>query len=286
MVAGLKSVQFLDANYPKLLKHIKNPPKELFYRGDISLASELSIAVVGTRRATRYGVWAAMNLSERLAEHGVIVTSGLARGIDTCGHRGAMKGGGKTIAVLGSGVDICSPASNRKLMEEIAEDGLLISEYEPGFHATKYSFPQRNRIISGISAATVVVEAGISSGALITAEQAAEQGKDVYAIPGNIDSTYSIGANKLIKDGALPLISCDDLLDDLGIKRNQSVSRMKGLGKSETEIVKLIDMQSEVSVDYLCRQTGKTPSEINGIITVLEIKGIIYMFMGKIFIAK
>ena len=286
MGADIKNVRLSDKNYPKLLRYIRNPPKELFYRGDISLASELSIAVVGTRRATRYGIWAAMNLAERLAEHGVIVTSGLASGVDTCGHRGAIKGGGRTIAVLGSGVDVCSPASNWKLMEEIAESGLLLSEYEPGAHATKYSFPQRNRIISGISAATVVVEAGVSSGALITAEQAAEQGKDVYAIPGNIDSVCSIGANKLIKDGALPLITCDDLLDDLGIKRKHSASRIHSLGKSEIEVVKLVETQSEVSVDYLCRQTGKMPPEINGIITVLEIKGIISTFMGKIFIAK
>ena len=286
MGRDINSIKLEDGKYPKLLRYIKNPPKVLFYRGDISLASELSIAVVGTRRATRYGIWAAMNLSETLAAHGVIVTSGLASGIDACGHRGAIKGGGRTIAVLGSGVDVCSPASNSKLMEEIAEDGLLLSEYGSGVHATKFTFPQRNRIISGISAATVVVEAGIASGALITAEQAAEQGKDVYAIPGNIDSMYSIGTNKLIKDGATPLVTCDDLLDDLGIKRNHDTNRIKGLGKSELEIIKHIGAHSEVTVDYLCRQTGKMPSEVNGIITVLEIKGIIYTYLGKIFIAK
>jgi DNA processing protein len=210
----------------------------------------------------------------------------MASGIDTCGHRGAIKGGGKTIAVLGSGVDICSPASNRKLMNEIVEDGLLISEYSPGAHATKYTFPQRNRIISGISNATVVVEAGISSGSLITAELAAEQGKDVYAIPGNIDSPYSIGTNKLIKEGALPLAVADDLLDDLGIKRNPVAYRIEELGEAEREMLKHIGMQSEVTVDHLYRLTGKLPSEINGIITILEIKGMVYTFMGKISIAK
>ena len=286
MNGTIKSVRFGDEIYPRLLKHIKNPPKELYYRGDISLASGLSVAVVGTRRATRYGIWAATNLSEKLAAHGVTVTSGLAFGIDTCGHRGAIKAGGKTIAVLGSGVDICSPASNKKLMEEIAETGLLISEYPPGAHATKYAFPQRNRIISGISEATVVVEAGLSSGALITAELAAEQGKEVYAVPGNIDSISSIGTNKLIKDGALPLIVADDLLDDLGVKRNPAAYPQRELGKAEAEIIGHIETQGEVTVDYLCRRTGKQPPEINGIITVLEIKGMVYTFMGKIFVAK
>jgi DNA processing protein len=282
----IESVKFDDKDYPVLLKYIKNPPGELFYRGDISLASQLSIAIVGTRRATRYGIWAATNLAEKLAGHGVIVTSGMAFGIDACGHKGAIKGGGKTIAVLGSGVDICSPASNRKLMDEIIAGGLLISEYSPGTHATKYTFPQRNRIISGISAATVVVEAGLSSGALITAELAAEQGKDVYAVPGNIDSLYSIGTNKLIKEGALPLVVADDLLDDLGIKRNPAAYLPEGLGKAEREILEYIGAQSEVNVDYLCRLTGKQPSEVNGIITILEIKGMVYTHMGKIFIAK
>ncbi|MCL1810255.1 MAG: DNA-processing protein DprA [Clostridiales bacterium] len=286
MTGEIKSVEPGGKYYPELLEHIKNPPKELYYRGDISLASKLSVAVVGTRRATRYGIWAAMNLSEKLAGHGVVVTSGLAAGIDTCGHRGAIKGGGKTIAVLGSGIDVCTPASNRKLMDEIAEDGLLLSEYPPGAPASKYTFPQRNRIISGISAVTVVVEAGLSSGSLITAELAAEQGREVYAIPGNIDSVYSLGTNKLIKEGALPLIVADDLLDDLGIKRNPVESRMAELGKAERDIIGFIKGQSEVTVDYLCRRTGKQPSEINGIITVLEIKGMVYTFMGKIFVAK
>ncbi|MCL1982925.1 MAG: DNA-processing protein DprA [Clostridiales bacterium] len=286
MTGTAKSVSPGDKYYPVLLSHIKNPPKILYYVGDISLASKLSVAVVGTRKATRYGTWAAMNLSERLAAHGIVVTSGMASGIDTCGHRGAIKGGGKTIAVLGSGIDVCSPAANRRLMDEIAEDGLLVSEYPPGTPATKYTFPQRNRIISGISAATVVVEAGLASGSLITAEHAAEQGKDVYAIPGNIDSVYSLGTNKLIKEGALPLIVADDLLDDLGVKRNPVESRMAELGKAEREIIGHIESQSEVTVDFLCRRTGKQPSEINGMITVLEIKGMVYTFMGKIFIAK
>ena len=282
----IKSVKFDDENYPVRLKDTKNPPKELFYRGDISLASKLSVAIVGTRKATRYGIWAAMNLAEKLAGHGVIVTSGMAFGIDSCGHRGAIKGGGKTIAVLGSGVDICSPASNRALRDEILKDGLVISEFPPGMQANKHTFPQRNRIISGLSVATVVVEAGLSSGSLITAEFAAEQGREVYAVPGNIDSPYSLGANKLIKEGALPIVVIDDLLDDLGIKRNPDVYDIEELGEAEREMLKHIENQTEVTVERLYQITGKQPSEINGILTILEIKGRIYTFMGKIFIAK
>ena len=282
----IKIVNIEDEDYPELLRNIKNPPAELFYRGDISLASKLSVAIVGTRKATRYGAWVATNLAEKLAGHGVVVTSGLAYGIDVCAHKGALKSNGKTIAVLGSGVDICTPTAHKKVMEEIIKDGLVISEYPPGTSATKFTFPQRNRIISGISIATVIVEAGLSSGSLITAECAVEQGRDVYAVPGNIDSLLSIGTNKLIKEGALPLIVADDLLDDLGVTRNPEVYSNMEIGDAEQEVLSYIASQSEVTVDFLCRLTGKSPAEINGLLTILEIKGLVYMFMGKVFVAR
>ncbi|MCL1818094.1 MAG: DNA-processing protein DprA [Spirochaetaceae bacterium] len=283
---GIRILGYQDSAYPPQLREIFDPPFLLFCRGIVPAWDCASLAIVGTRYPSGAGRRAARETAREAAENGIIVVSGLARGIDAEAHRGCLHAGGKTIAVLGSGVDICSPASNKKLMEEIAETGLLISEYPPGAHATKYAFPQRNRIISGISEATVVVEAGLSSGALITAELAAEQGKEVYAVPGNIDSIYSIGTNKLIKDGALPLIVADDLLDDLGVKRNPAAYPQRELGKAEAEIIGHIETQGEVTVDYLCRRTGKQPPEINGIITVLEIKGMVYTFMGKIFVAK
>jgi len=286
MSREINKVTIGDEAYPLMLRHIKSPPAELYWRGDLSLASRLCVAVVGTRNATAYGLWAASRLAETLAAHDIVVTSGMARGIDTCGHKGALKVGGKTIAVLGSGLDLCSPQSNHALMEDIAANGLLLSEYPPGTPAAPYTFPLRNRIISGLSVATVIVEAGLSSGALITAERAVEQGREVYAIPGNIDRTQSIGANKLIKEGALPLIVIEDLLDDLGIKRKSLPDRLKNLGETEALMIRLIDREGEMTVSELCRRTKKQPSEINGIITVLEIKGLVYMFMGKIFIAK
>jgi DNA processing protein len=286
MCSDIKSVKLGEKDYPELLNDIKNPPKELFYSGDISLASKMSVAIVGTRKATRYGAWVATNLAEKLAGHDVVVTSGLAYGIDVCSHKGALKAGGKTIAVLGSGIDVFTPSANRKVLEEIIKDGLAISEYPPGTPATKFTFPQRNRIISGISIATVVVEAGLSSGALITAEFAVEQGREVYAVPGNIDSLLSIGTNKLIKEGALPLVVVDDLLDDLGVRRNPEIYCNIELGETEKELLAHIASQSEVTVDFLCRLTGKQPAEINGLITILEIKGLVYMFMGKVFVAN
>ena len=281
----IKTVAIGDDGYPALLRHIKDPPETLYFAGDLALASGLSVSVVGTRSATSYGMWAAMKLSETLAGHGAVVTSGMALGIDTCAHKGALKAEGKTIAVLGSGFDRCSPASNRRLMEEIAEKGLLLSEYPPETPAAVYTFPRRNRIISGLSVATVIVEAGRSSGALITAERAAEQGREVYAIPSNIDRARGIGANKLIKEGALPLIVLEDLLDDLGIRRKTLARRLENLGEAEAEVVKYIENAGEVTVNELCRQTQRPPSEINGILTVLEIKGVVCSFMGKIFIA-
>lgn len=287
MMSGkIQKVCLRDEDYPVMLRYVRNPPETLYYRGNIELASQLSISVVGTRKATRYGSNMAKALAEKLAEHDVVITSGLAAGVDTCAHRGALSRNGKTIAVLGCGVDICTPVSNHKLMEEIAERGLLISEYPEGFHATAYTFPQRNRIISGISAATVVVEAGHSSGALITAERAAEQGREVYAIPGNIDSAHSLGANRLIKEGALPLVVLSDILDDLGIQRKETQRMIRGLGHAEKEIFHYIEEAGESTVDSLCRTAQKTPSEINGILSVLEIKGMVYMHLGKIFIAK
>ena len=165
--------------YPALLKEIKNPPRELFFLGNVEILKSRCLAVVGSRRTTSYGRNTAVRLAKRAAEAGITIVSGMARGIDTCAHRGALDAGGSTIAVLGCGVDICYPAENRQLKEEIENRGLVISEYPPQTAPQKYYFPQRNRIISGLSELTAVVQAGSRSGALITAELAAEQGREV-----------------------------------------------------------------------------------------------------------
>jgi len=280
------SVSIFDHGYPELLRQIKDPPEKLYYIGDLKLASGLCVAAVGSRKATPYGKWAALTIGEKLGENGVVAVSGMAQGIDSLVHKGALKGNGKTIAVLGNGPDICFPAENRDLMNRIANEGLILSEYAPGVHATRFTFPLRNRIISGISVATIVVEAGLHSGSLITAERASEQGRDVYAVPGNINNIYAIGGNKLIKDGANPLIVLDDILGDIGIEKKTAAKSRTRIGKDERLVLEAIEAGGEVTCDGLCRALSKPAGEVNGIVTVLEMKGLVYTALGKIFVAK
>ena len=202
-----------DAFYPVKLKEIYDPPEEIYCVGDIRLLNEPSIAIVGARDASDYGRRIAKKLSSDLSKRGVTIISGLARGIDRCAHEGAYDKIGKTIAVLGSGIDIIYPKENEELYKSIIKSGgLIISEFPLGTKPEKDNFPKRNRLISGLSNGVVVVEAKAKSGALITVDCALEQGKNVFAVPGNIDSIYSEGANNLIKDGAIPVTSYEDIL--------------------------------------------------------------------------
>lgn len=288
MINKICSLTMDSPDYPNLLRLIKDPPKVLHYIGDISLCNQtVCLAVVGARKSTPYGKWAAYHIAKRAAQHGVTIVSGLASGIDSEGHRGALDAGGKTIAVLGCGIDLCYPKSNADLLEKIKEDGLVLSEYEPGTPALAFQFPLRNRIISGLSQGVVIAEASLNSGSLITAGYALNQGRDVYAVPGNINSIYSIGANKLIQDGAIPVVVVDDVLTGLGIKGKQDNAREKStLGKDELCIMDLVEKCGEVSLDQLCRTSGKLASEVGALVTILEMKGRIQTSMGKIFIAK
>lgn len=183
-------------------------------------------------------------------------------------------------------MDVCYPAANRDLRRKICAEGLLISEYPPGHPTRKYNFPERNRIISGLSEATVVAEAGLNSGALITASLAAEQGRCVYAIPGNINSICSIGSNRLLADGAMPLVVLDDLLSDLGVKGRDLLCAEWALGKDEKVIYEAVADGGEMTADDLCGRLGRSSAEINGIVTILEMKGLLCTALGKIFIAK
>lgn len=284
--ANVRMVTILEKAYPDLLRQIKDPPETLYYLGDLSLASELCVAAVGSRKATPYGKWAALTLGEKLGQNGVVAVSGMAQGIDSFVHKGALKAKGKTIAVLGTGPDLCFPPENRDLMNRIADEGLILSEYAPGTHATRFTFPLRNRIISGLSIATVVVEAGLHSGSLITAERASEQGREVYAVPGNINNIYAIGGNKLIRDGVNPLVVLDDLLDDLGIAKRTAPKIKIALGADEKVVLEVVEKGGEVTCDGLCRMLAKPVGEVNGIVTVLEMKGLVYTALGKIFVAK
>ena len=283
---NIRIIKKEDKRYPELLKNIPDPPETLYCIGDERLLEGKKLAAVGSRKCSEYGKTTAMRIGEACARYDVTLVSGTAKGIDSFAHIGALKAGGKTIAVLGCGVNICYPRENKKLYEQIATEGLLISELPPGTEPMPYTFPMRNRIISGLSDATCVVEAGTGSGALITAERAAVQGRDVFAVPGNINSRYSLGTNKLLTDGAIPIAVIDDIFTGMGISPVLSWDETETLGEDEKGVYSLIKENGEVTVDFLCRTLNKTPVFINGIVAVLEIKGLVAYNLGKIFIAK
>ena len=249
-------------------------------------------AIVGSRRYTIYGRQTALMIGKMLAGRGITVVSGMAKGIDSFAHQGALsKQEGKTIAVLGTAIGKPYPASNAALMEEIEEKGLVISEYPPDFPGSQYGFPARNRIISGLSKSVIVVEAGLKSGSLITAQIAGDQGKTVFAVPGNINSQFSIGTNLLIRDGAYPLVVVDDVIREMGV---QSLNRgtfgedEEGfpveMDDDEKKLYSEIRQEQGISPDALSEKVELPISKINGILTVMEIKGAIMMCSGRIFL--
>lgn len=211
----IKIINISDDNYPAKLKNIYAPPITIFAKGDISLLNSKSIAIVGSREPSKYGIYVAEKFSKELSKEGITIVSGLARGIDTFAHIGALSSFGKTIAVLGSGIDVVYPKENAKYYREISEKGLIISEYIVGTAPESKNFPQRNRIISGLSDGVLVVEARKNSGTMITTDFALEQGKELYVIPGNITSNLSVGTNNLIKEGAKLVTDVYEILEDL-----------------------------------------------------------------------
>lgn len=212
---GISIVNICDELYPKVLKEIHDPPITLFAKGNINLLTETSLAIVGCRNATNYGLLTSKKLAYELAKKNILIVSGLAKGIDSYAHLGALEAGGKTIAVLGCGVDIPYPIQNVGLYKEILKNNLIISEYIVGTKAKAGNFPARNRIISGLSQGVIVVEAKENSGSMITVDFALEQGRNVYCVPGNINSLNSFGTNGLIKQGAKLITSSKDVLEDV-----------------------------------------------------------------------
>ncbi len=279
----VKKIDITDSKYPEILKLIHDPPTQLYYSGNPELLSNRCISVVGSRKATKYGLETAQKMARKIGEAGISVVSGMADGIDTAAHRGAFGTAGGTIAVLGCGIDMETTERRKRILERISSSGLVISEYPNGYPASRYTFPRRNRIISGLSSATVVVEAGFNSGSLITADLAVEQGRCVYAVPGNITSGVSLGTNKLIKDGAVPVVSINDILIDAGVYDNEEAQK---LGKDEKMIYDILLKNGEMRLEQLCSMTGKRKSLVSSIVTILEIKGLIFTSFGKIFIAK
>jgi len=279
-------ITIYDRTYPELLKHIADPPLILYCRGKPE-PDETCMAVVGSRRATWYGLDMAKRLAGDLARHGVTVVSGMARGIDSQAHKGALEAGGRTIAVLGCGIDIAYPPENRGLMEEIIRHGAVISEYLPGTEPARYNFPARNRIISGISLGVTIVEAGEKSGSLITAEYALDQGRDVFAVPGNINSYNSAGTNRLIRDGAKIVTGVGDILDELNIRHDskntyssaKKLAVMK-LNRDEKTIAQRL-LNGPVHLDVICRDCGISVQMASSILLMLELSGFVEQLPGK-----
>lgn len=269
-----------DREYPEELKNIAKPPIFLYYRGDISLLSGKRIGVVGTRRATSYGRIACEKLTRELVESGVITVSGLASGIDGICHKKTLEVGGKTIAIVGSGLDIIYPQENKKLWEEIGKRGLLISEYPLGTEPFSYNFPMRNRIIVGISQGVVVVESKAKGGSLITAELALEEGREVFAVPGDIFSPASEGCNHLIKNSAAKLVtSIEDIIEEFGWNRVE---------KEKKEKLKLTDYEKKIyntlvrekNLDEIIEETSMKASEVLSILMDLEVRKIVTSVSG------
>jgi DNA processing protein len=253
-----------DAPYPTLLAAIHDPPPRLYLCGaaDAELLTRPAVAVVGARACSPYGAQVGRSLGRELASAGVVVVSGLARGIDGAAHRGALEGGGRTIAVLGCGIDRDYPAAHAELAARIRDEGLVVSEYEPGVEPAPWRFPARNRIIAGLCSATVVVEARERSGALITADFALDEGREVFAVPGEITSALSAGTNALLRLGATPLTRTADVLELFGLEPERAEL-------PDSPLLELLP----ASIDQLVRATGRTARDIAAELAELELAG-------------
>lgn len=281
-------LSFQEKGFPKALLETQEPPPVLFMRGTILPDDELAVAVIGSRGPTVYGKQVAERFGEGLAQKGVTVVSGMARGIDACAHRGALKAGGRTIAVLGCGVDRVYPPEHKKLMEEIVAQGAVVSEFPMGAEPKAGHFPTRNRIIAGLSRGVLVVEARENSGVFSTVNWALEQGKDVFAVPGPITSPVSRGPNQLIKQGACLVESVEEVLEALKIAPSengrvlaQEEARMD-LTEPEKRLVGLLT-EAPLHVDLISEKSGMAVKEVLGILLGLEIKGIVNQQAGKVF---
>ena len=285
---GIRAVTRLGEAYPAALTGIYDPPPTLYVRGDCPLDGERKIAVVGSRKCTRDGQRAAREFAMGLAENGVTVVSGMARGIDSWAHRGALDGHGPTIAVLGCGVDVVYPPENDRLMAEILDSGgAVVSELMPGTPPNPGNFPARNRIISGMSKGTLLVEGAMASGAMITVNLALEQGRDVFAVPGSIYSPLSAAPNQMILDGAIPALSPWDILEHYRWGQRPDVKTARPTPKpelTEEEEALVAPLRNEaLSFEELAQITGLSAAKLNSHLTMLELRGIIEKAPGGLY---
>lgn len=298
---GIELVLICDDNYPSQLKRKEVvPPIALYCKGDVSLLSTRSIAIVGTRTCSEYGKYATKYFGGELAAAGLTVVSGLALGIDALAHESALDAKGKTVAVLGSGLNHMSPVSNYNLFKRICKEGLVVSEYPPNAEATKFTFPERNRIVSGLSCGVLVVEAGERSGSSITASLAIDQGRDVYAVPGPINSPKSAGTNNLISSGAYIAISPSQMLgilkskyEDIGavaLKNEDKKSKVNAnsvimLDFNEQIVYNCLE-KARLSVDELVETANLKPHEVSTVLMNLEMKSLVEREGGKYFLRR
>ncbi|NLJ56507.1 MAG: DNA-protecting protein DprA [Firmicutes bacterium] len=283
---GYSFIVWEDSRYPLLLREIYDPPPLLYYRGNIDILNNSCLAVVGSRRHTVYGRENAYKFAYGLSKHGLTIVSGMARGIDTWAHKGVFEARGKTAAILGCGLDICYPPENKAVKKNIENFGVLVSEFPPGYKPLPSNFPRRNRIISGLSLGTLVIEAGEKSGALITADFALEQGREVFAIPGGIASPYSRGCHKLIKEGAKLVEKIEDILEEISVTKSvKDVSppqEKQDFSPEEKKLLQYIPFEP-LALEELVVFSKMPPATLNALLLELELKGAIKQLPGKYF---
>ncbi len=287
---GFKLVAVTDKDYPKNLSKIYCPPPILYLRGEMCADDELALAVVGTRAADRYGRLVTEGLASELASMGITIVSGMARGIDSVAHAAALKSGGRTIAVLGSGLDVIYPPENKNLYNQISQNGAVISEFPLGSDPDAVNFPKRNRIISGLSLGVLVIQASEKSGSLITASFALEQNREVFAVPGNISSKVSRGTNALIKRGAKLVDGVEDILGEISafrrLKPTESpvdITRILERLKEDDKIIFSALKSEPIHIDDVITQSGIPPQKVLSILLSLELEGLVTQLPGKMF---
>ncbi|RCK72430.1 MAG: Rossmann fold nucleotide-binding protein Smf [Ignavibacteriae bacterium] len=289
---GGRIITYWDNEYPELLKKIFDPPPFIFVLGKLEKVDRYSIAIVGTRNPSRYGISVTEKFTTELVQMGIPIVSGLARGIDTIAHSTVLKNGGRTIAVIGSGLDVIYPPENKNLFWKIAENGAIISEYEMGAQPDAVNFPRRNRIISGISLGTLVIETGIDGGAMITAQTAFDQNREVFAIPGLITESRSNGCNTLIRDNRAKLvITVEDILNELGNKLKPILKIPTKIdSKPEPDLTlfekKIYELLNDepTHIDLIAEKSGLSVSDVLVNLLNLEFKGVVKQLPGKMFV--
>src|SRR5947209_4427172 len=295
-IAGCTLLNWTEPEYPQTLLQIYDPPVLLYVRGDLQVLNLPSLSIVGTRKPTLYGSQMAQRLGRDLAVRGIVIVSGLARGIDAIAHQGALAVGGRAIGVLGTGIDVCYPKENKKLYEKVLENGAILSEFPMGTHPSPENFPIRNRIVAGMPLGAIIVEGAQYSGSLITARLAMEFGREVFGVPGNVTQPVSFAPNQLIKQGAKLVTCAEDVIEELPTPVRAALTQAMqpetgqanllvaaSLNPSEKKLYELLSAEEPVPIDDIVERSGLNSSEVLATLFDLEMKGIIRQLPGKQF---